>query len=33
VEKLLSDDASAMSFQTLGQYRTALIKALKGGAA
>jgi len=33
IQKLLSDDGYAISFQSLGQYRTALIKALKGGAA
>lgn len=33
LERLLSDDGYAISFQTFGQYRTALIKSMKGGAA
>ncbi|WP_212678406.1 hypothetical protein [Undibacterium rivi] len=30
IQKLLSDDGYAISFQTFGQYRSALIKELKG---
>lgn len=33
IENLLDDDAFAISFQTFGLYRTALIKVLKGGEA
>lgn len=29
-ERLISDDAFAITFQTLGQYRSALLKALRG---
>ena len=29
---LIADDAFASSFQTMGQYRSALLKATKGGA-
>jgi len=32
IENLLADDAFAISFQTFGQYRAALIKSIKGSA-